>query len=126
MTTPITGCYLGLLGLCYLFLSVYVVRCRWKFKVGIGDGGQHILVKAIRMHGNFIEYVPIVLLMMLVLEHSGGSDWRVHALGSTLLVSRLAHAAGIYRTSKTSPPRAVGVVGTFGALLMGALWLLGL
>ena len=124
MTSQITGLYLGILGSFYFMLSMYVVRCRWKFRVGIGDGEQHVLQKAIRIHGNFIEYVPIILLIMLVLESSGAPTWRIHTLGLTIVIARLAHAAGIYKTSKVSPPRAVGVIGTFGALLLGSIWLL--
>ena len=64
----IIGYYAGLLGLLFIFLTLRIVRMRWKYKVGIGDGGEHVLAKAIRVHSNFIEYVPLALLLLYLVE----------------------------------------------------------
>ena len=57
----------GLLGLLYLVLAGWVVRHRYRAKVGIGDGGDPALARAVRVHGNFAEYVPLTLVLLLLL-----------------------------------------------------------
>lgn len=85
----ITPLYAGVLAIIFLVLSVRVVQGRGK--VSLGDGGDASLLRRIRAHGNFAEYVPIILLMMLMLEQ-GGTDARVlHGLGVTLIIARLLH-----------------------------------
>ena len=57
---------------------------------------QHGLRSAIRAHANFIEYVPIIMLMVALLEMSGMPAMRVHLLMGALLVARLLHPLGMY------------------------------
>ena len=40
---------------------------RNRHKIGIGDGGDKALARKIRVHGNFVEYVPLGLLLMALL-----------------------------------------------------------
>ncbi len=120
----ITGFYLGLLGVIYLVLSLLVVGYRWKYRMAIGDGDHVELRKVIRIHANFIEYVPIVLLMMLCLENAGHSSRQVELLGIALVVARICHAVGVFRTTGTSLLRTVGVLATFAVLAVGSFWLL--
>ena len=67
MTPRIVLLYAALLGLILVYLSYRVVSYRVKYKVGIGDGGNTKLARAIRVQGNFVEYVPIALLLILPL-----------------------------------------------------------
>ena len=86
MTAPITtGLYAGLLGLLLIVLSMRVVQNRWRAKVGLGHGGDKALRKAIRIHGNFIEYVPLALLLMALIEMNGAQPPWLHGLGGALL-----------------------------------------
>jgi len=48
------------------------------------------------VHANFVEYVPIITLMVAMLEMSGLPATRVHVLMGALLVSRLLHPLGMY------------------------------
>ena len=68
------------------------------------------LRSAIRVHANFIEYVPIITLMVALLEISGLPAMRVHLLMGALLVSRLLHPLGMYAAPNTLQFR-VGRVG---------------
>jgi len=120
MLPQVTSLYLGLLGFMYVALSIYVIVHRYKYRVGMGDGANPQVLKAVRIHGNFIEYVPLVLLMILVLELSGASPVRLHGLGAMLIAGRIAHFIGLRRTAGVSVPRALGVVLTLLALLVGA------
>ena len=100
--------YAALLGLILVYLSYRVVSYRVKYKVGIGDGGNAKLARAIRVQGNFVEYVPIALLLIFFVELAGFSAWVVHVLGVTLLGGRVWHAQGLGASSGMSRGRFVG------------------
>ena len=78
--------------------------------VGIGDGGDHELAKRVRAHANAVEYVPIGLILLLILELDQTTPVLVHAFGITLVVGRVLHAFGLSKTSKISTGRALGIV----------------
>lgn len=122
MSVAITLLYAGLLSLIFIALTVRVVQLRGKRQVGIGDGGHQDLALAIRVHANFVEYVPLLLVLIGFLEASGAPAWAVHAMGVVLVVCRLAHAQGLSGSEGTSPGRAVGAGGTLLLLLVGAVW----
>jgi uncharacterized membrane protein YecN with MAPEG domain len=106
----ITSAYLAVLALLYTVLAVQVGRLRMRDRVTFGDNGSLALRSAIRAHANFIEYVPIITLMVAMLEMSGlGATW-VHLLMGTLLVSRLLHPLGMYAAPDTLQFR-VGRIG---------------
>jgi uncharacterized membrane protein YecN with MAPEG domain len=117
MQAPITALWAGLLGLLMLALAIQVVRTRVSEKVGFGDGGNPLMLQRIRVHGNFTEYVPMVLLLMLVLEVNGTSAGVLHALGGSLFAARLFHAFGLGSSTGTTPGRFGGTVLTWLVLL---------
>ena len=88
MVTPL---YAALLTLWYVVLSVRVIRMRTRTRTSLGDGGNRDMQGAIRGHGNFAEYVPLALVLMLMLELGHMSIYVLHALGVTLLIARLIH-----------------------------------
>ena len=85
----ITSAYLAVLALLYTVLAVQVGRLRQRDRAAFGDNGSLALRSAIRAHANFIEYVPIITLMVAMLEMSGLAAAWVHLLMGALLVSRL-------------------------------------
>jgi hypothetical protein len=113
--------YIGLATVLLLALSINVMRLRYRYQVGIGDGGHEELARAIRIQGNFIEYVPIALLLLLCIDLVGHAKWIVHALGIALLIGRVAHAQGLSQSSMRSAGRAIGVVLTVLVLAIGAV-----
>ncbi|GAA6173008.1 MAPEG family protein [Colwellia sp. KU-HH00111] len=117
----ITALYASLLALLFIALSVNIIRLRFKLKVGVGDGGESTLTKAIRVHGNFSEYIPLALFLLGSYELSGANTLWVHIAGATLFVGRIFHALGLSKSIGTSAPRAVGTVATFLILLMLAV-----
>ena len=119
----VTGFYAGLLTLLLIALSVNVIRMRLKFKVGLGEGDadQRPLIKAVRIHGNFVEYIPLSLLLMAAYEIGGGNVALLHVLGATLVVGRVFHAMGLNKTIGTSRERQIGVLSTFIVMLILAI-----
>lgn len=120
----ITGLYAALLALMFVGLALAVVRQRFKLRVGLGDGNQPELIKAIRIHGNFAEYVPFLLVLMYLLESQQASSWQLHLLGGLTLGGRLLHLLGLLSSSGTSIPRFFGMIATFIALILAAVLLL--
>ena len=92
----ITSGYLAFLALLYAVLALRVIRLRQSNQAAFSDGGNANLRSASRAHGNFMEYVPIISLMVALHEMSGASPQRINLLMGALLVSRLAHPLGMY------------------------------
>ncbi len=124
MGLTITALYAGLLGILLIILSVWVINMRRVHKVGLGDGGNPELQRAIRVHANFIEYVPLALILIAALESTRASAYGLHALGIVLVIARLAHAQGLGSSDKGSAGRAIGSGGTFIVILAASIWCL--
>lgn len=117
----ISSFYIGINVLLIFVLAMYVVVLRMRHKVGIGDGGVPEMLRAIRVHANALEYVPLALLMILVLELMGVAASHLHGLGLALTLGRLLHAWGLARSSGTSPGRFIGTLCTWGVFLYAAV-----
>jgi hypothetical protein len=116
----------GILGLLLLFLSSCVIAGRVKFKIGLGDGGNETMRRRIRAQANFVEYVPVALILLMLVESSAiGPAWLPAALGATLVVARIWHAQGLFSSSTTSAGRFMGTNLTGLVILAGALAALG-
>ncbi|MCF8467784.1 MAG: MAPEG family protein [Sneathiella sp.] len=124
MHVTVTPIFAALLGLIFVMLSLRTSRLRRGAKVSLGDGGDIGLQKAIRAHGNFIEYVPITLLMLTFLEMRTVSIYVIIVLASLLFVGRCLHAIGMARAEGEFRLRAAGAGMTYLALLVSSLWLL--
>lgn len=122
MAVPIAGFYAGLLGLLLLVAAVRIIVLRWRFRVGTGDGGERLLHKAIRAHGNAAEWIPIALILLVVVELAGASPRLLHGCGATLVAARVLHAVGLTRSTGPSWPRALGVLGTLGPVAILAIY----
>ena len=116
--------YVALLVLGLIPLSVAVIRLRRARKIGIGDGGDRDLARAVRVHANDAEYTPFGLALLIALPLSGAAVWSVHAVGLALIFGRVAHAFGLGQSAGASPGRAAGMAATFAALILGAATLL--
>jgi uncharacterized membrane protein YecN with MAPEG domain len=113
----VTPLYAGILALLFFVLSMRVVKLRGH-GASLGDGGNPALLRRIRAHGNFAEYVPFILLMMGMLELSHVSVYLLHALGATLVVARLLHGYALSFTEKFFFGRFWGTALTFGLLIV--------
>ena len=108
----VTPLYAGLLALLFFALSLRVVQMRGT-GISLGDGGNTAMLRRIRGHGNFAEYVPLILLMMAMLELSRFSIYVLHAMGITLLVARLLHGYALSFTEKFKFGRFWGTLLTY-------------
>src|ERR1051325_4726283 len=87
----VTPLYTGVLVLLFLILSARVVGARGRGDISIGDGSDPKMLRVIRGHANFAEYVPLALLMMAMLELTHFSIYVLHVLGIVLVIARVLH-----------------------------------
>ena len=113
--TPLTLMYAGILGLILFILTFRVVLAvRVKGGVNLGDGDNPGFNAVIRGHGNFIEYVPIALILMGLLEaNAAASATTLHAMGIALVISRVIHPLGLNPEKAITPARLLGAATTF-------------
>ena len=105
-------------GLINLWLAIRVGQMRRAHKVSIGDGGNLAVIARMRAHANFVEYAPIVLIMLVLVELGRGTSIYVWGYGFAFVVARICHGLGM---DTWKPGRAIGVGITFliVALLAG-------
>ena len=116
--------YAALLALLFVGLSLRTLRMRRRLRIAIGDAGNPAMLRAMRAHANFAEYVPISLLLIYFVEATGASALFVHALGAGVLAGRLIHAFGVSQVKENYIFRVVGMALTFTPLIAAALRLL--
>lgn len=115
---PITAILASIAAVALVGLSFSVSFARMKAGVDIGPGDDPRLLRRIRAQGNFIEYVPLAVILCGLAEYRGaGSAW-VWTIAGLLILGRAAHAAGII--SGTQALRIVGMICTYGSLIIGA------
>ena len=124
MTLPVTSLYAALLALICVVLLGGVGRLRGNANVSLGDGGKRELIEANRRHMNFVENVPLALLLIALVEFNGASKTWVHALGGVLLIARIVHPFGISTEKMMLPARFIGAGGTVIVMLASAATLL--
>ena len=111
----------GLLGLLAVALTVSVGRMRTSKKIYLGDGGDPEMLAAIRAHGNFMEYVPLCLVLIYFVSDFYGF-WTVAVLSLVLLVARVLHAGGMLGFIPLG--RMLGATGTTLILAVASVMLI--
>jgi uncharacterized membrane protein YecN with MAPEG domain len=111
----------GLHGLLLLALLWPIVATRRGRRIGLGDGGDPALLRRIRVHANFVEYVPFALLLLALLEVTGLDRVWIATLGGVLLVARVLHAIGLSRSAGVSFGRFWGTLLTWCMILASSL-----
>jgi hypothetical protein len=119
--TPI---YAAILGLGFVGLSFLTLRLRRQNKIALGDGGNPQLLRAIRVHSNFAEYVPIALILIYMTESIGAPIYLIHFLGISLLSGRLSHAWGVSQENENFKFRVFGMIATFNTIIVSSLYIL--
>lgn len=121
----ITPLYAAILALILVVLSVQTIRLRRRFQVAVGAGDEPLLERAMRVHANFCEYVPIAVVLLFFFERLIGAGWWVHALGVLLVAGRILHAYGVRRVDEDLRLRVTGMSLTFLVLLATSASIIG-
>ena len=116
--------YAALFALFFVVLSVRTLRLRHQLRIAVGDKGDERMLRAMRVHSNFAEYVPITLLLLLMVEMQGGSATMIHGYCIALLAGRMAHAYGVSQVKENFRFRVFGMALTLAILVSSAITLL--
>jgi uncharacterized membrane protein YecN with MAPEG domain len=122
----ITLLFASLHVLLMLVLLARISRHRHGQRIGLGDGGDAVLNRKIRVHGNFVEHAPIALLLLGLLELCGLQAVWLWTFGSALLLGRIIHAIGLSGSGGYSIGRFWGTALTWLVLLamaIAGIWL---
>ncbi len=128
MSLPITGLYGAIMMIFALALSARAGSFRGKSGISIlhGDPVNNELAQRVRVHQNFLEYVPMAIILMGILELNGGNTIFLHVFGVVLIIARYAHAIGLRHDNMSHVGRLVGAAGTAlmsAAAALYALWI---
>jgi len=125
VSLPITALYAALSGFLIIALAANVVRFRLSKHVSLGDGGHNDGNRAIRAHGNTIEYIPLALILMALLEINGGGSTALHIYGILLVGGRIIYSYGmLIPRSSANLARQLGVVTSWLVILGAGIQLL--
>ena len=114
----------AIFGLLHVIFTLRVGSYRFRNKISLGDGGDHELRNRIRAHGNFIENVPIALLLILLNDLDGAKDSTLILMGSILLIARITHYLTIATRKLPIILRPLSMIGTLGTILAASVMLL--
>lgn len=120
----VTPLYAAVLALLFIALSVRTLRLRRRLNIAVGDRDDQQMLRSMRIHANFAEYVPLSLLLIYMFESGNGTSIFIHALCVCLFVGRLSHAYGVGRIEEDYRYRVFGMAMTFTALTGAALGVL--
>ena len=123
MTLPTTALATAVFGLLLVAFALPVMALRAKHEIPFGDGDRAPLQRAIRAHANFVEYAPLMLLLVAALELGGASPARLWSLLGAFLAGRAAYAVYFYLRQALAL-RIVGFWATVLPLVVAAVMLL--
>jgi uncharacterized membrane protein YecN with MAPEG domain len=103
-------------------IAVAVGRIRAKSDISVGDGGNIEVIAAMRRHANFVEVVPLALILIGLLELNGVGSSAIHGLGAGLVAARICHAVGYGTNDSLSSLRIMGAVGSTLVTLIASIW----
>lgn len=115
----ITSLYAALLAILLFTLSLNVIRLRRKHRISHGDGNVPDLQIARSAQANAVDYIPITLLLLLLLELNQTASWLIHLAGIVFTVGRFIHAGGILKARLAG--RVLGMHLTLWTILALAL-----
>jgi len=118
----ITALYAALIALLLLVLGMRISRFRRHTRIGIGGGGDPAFERAIRAHGNAVEWSLPVLLLLLVAELNRAAPFLLQVCGIVLIAARMLHAFGLSRATGYSFGRMAGIGMTWLVLVVLAVW----
>lgn len=120
----ITSLYTGILALIMIFLAYRTSARRTQAKINLGTGNDEIMERRSRAFGNFIEFAPMFILLMAMIEVQGYGTVYVHILGIITVIGRVLHALGMTHSIKIINGRFVGAILTYLSLLVAGAFLL--
>jgi uncharacterized protein len=95
MILPTSLTAAGIAALINFWLALRCGQARGKENVSVGDGGSEFLIRRMRAHANFIEFTPIVLILIGLIEYATGTSMWLWVVMAIYMLGRVAHAFGM-------------------------------
>jgi uncharacterized protein len=122
---PITFITTGILGLLFLVHTIRVIAARGAENgPALGDGGSEAMERKIRTHGNFAEYVPLLIIILFLLESVGVGTLYLVCYAAMVVLGRVIHAYGLLPVGGVLAARIIGMMLTMTALGFGSIGLI--
>jgi len=121
MPVAVTALYAGILGILVVVLAINVTVHRTKLRIALGDGGNAVMLRMIRIHANAIEYLPLSLILMALYELNGGWHWALHVVGIALIAGRIIQTWAMWGDGLPKPGRGIGQTTTWLSIAVLAL-----
>ncbi len=113
MNILVTTILASLLAIVFLVLSLRVIKLRRANKISLGDGDNEELRRAIRGHGNWAEYAPIGIVLVLIAELQSVNMIVLAILAAAFALGRVFHAYAFAFTTGNMFLRRRGMQLTF-------------
>ena len=132
MGFTITSTLAGLLALIAIPLTLHISirRAAIGMKSGkidaavFGDVGDPMLRSSIRAFSNFMEYTPLALILLALMEAQGAPETLLWWVGGAFVAGRVVHALSMTFIPRNPAPRGLAMLPTYAAFLVPAWWLL--
>jgi uncharacterized membrane protein YecN with MAPEG domain len=102
-----------------IWLGARCGKVRAAEKIGMGDGGNDMLLRRMRAQANFTEYTPFALALIVVLELAGQGGMALALSAAAFMLGRIFHAVGM--DNDASKGRMIGMLLTMPLLLGWAI-----
>lgn len=113
----ITTLTASLLTIIFIIISIKIIKLRHQYKISLGANGYEDLKRVIRAHGNFAEYTPITLILLLCAEANNANWIILFILALFFILGRVSHAYAFIFNKQHFKFRVRGMVLTFSVLL---------
>lgn len=120
-TPSVTILYAGLFGLLLLVLSLNIFREYIRVAINAVSRNEELWRRAERAQHSFVEFVPMCLILMFLIEVHGAPTPVLHCLGIMLLTARILHAYGVGKDSAANVMRIIGTQTTYLTLMISSL-----
>ncbi len=117
----VTIFYAGLFGLLLLVLSLNIFREWVHIATGTQPDNEERWHRSERVQSSFVEFVPMCLFLMFLIEAHGAPAGILHALGIFLVMARVLHAYGVGDGRFAHLMRVMGTQLTFLILMISSL-----
>ena len=104
-----------------IWLSMRIGSLRHEKKISVGDGGDEALIRRMRAQANFIENVPIALVLVALIELARPMNLYLAGVAAVFTLGRVAHGLGM-DGGIWAKGRTVGTVTTMLSLLGLGVW----
>lgn len=92
---PVTLATAAAAALINVWLGARIIRVRFSEKIVMGDGGNAMMQCRMRAQANFIEYTPIVLILIALIELATGTSGWLWLAAAAYIGGRVLHPFGM-------------------------------